>query len=31
MIWLYRILFVPALIVTLPYYLWRMRRRGGYG
>lgn len=31
MIWLYRILFVPALLVLLPYYLWRMRRRGGYG
>jgi 3-deoxy-D-manno-octulosonic-acid transferase len=30
-IWLYRILFVPALLVLLPYYLWRMRRRGGYG
>jgi len=30
MIWLYRILFVPALLVLLPYYLWRMRRRGGY-
>jgi 3-deoxy-D-manno-octulosonic-acid transferase len=31
MIWLYRLLFVPALLVLLPYYLWRMRRRGGYG
>jgi 3-deoxy-D-manno-octulosonic-acid transferase len=30
-IWLYRLLFVPALLVLLPYYLWRMRRRGGYG
>jgi 3-deoxy-D-manno-octulosonic-acid transferase len=29
-IWVYRILFVPALLVLLPYYLWRMRRRGGY-
>jgi 3-deoxy-D-manno-octulosonic-acid transferase len=31
MIWLYRLLFVPLLLVLLPYYLWRMRRRGGYG
>lgn len=31
MIWIYRLLFVPALLVLLPYYLWRMRRRGGYG
>lgn len=31
MIWLYRLLFVPALLVLLPYYLWRMRKRGGYG
>ncbi len=31
MIWVYRILFVPALLILLPYYLWRMRRRGGYG
>jgi len=31
MIWVYRLLFVPALLVLLPYYLWRMRKRGGYG
>jgi 3-deoxy-D-manno-octulosonic-acid transferase len=30
MIWLYRILFVPALLVMGPYYLMRMRKRGGY-
>ncbi len=31
MIWLYRILFAPALVVLAPAYLLRMRRRGGYG
>ena len=31
MIWLYRIIFLPLLLVAAPYYLWRMRRRGGYG
>ena len=31
MLWLYRLIFLPALIVLAPYYLWRMRRRGGYG
>ncbi len=31
MIWLYRILFLPALVLAAPYYLLRMRRRGGYG
>jgi 3-deoxy-D-manno-octulosonic-acid transferase len=31
MLWLYRILFLPALLVLAPRYLWRMRRRGGYG
>ncbi len=30
MIWLYRILFIPALLLTSPFYLIRMRRRGGY-
>ena len=30
MIWLYRILFVPALILAAPYYGLRMIRRGGY-
>ena len=31
MIWLYRLLFAPALLVLAPAYLLRMRRRGGYG
>lgn len=31
MLWLYRLLFLPVLIVLAPHYLWRMRRRGGYG
>lgn len=30
MLWLYRLVFLPALIVLAPRYLWRMRRRGGY-
>jgi len=30
MIWIYRILFLPALVVLLPYYVVRMWRRGGY-
>jgi 3-deoxy-D-manno-octulosonic-acid transferase len=30
LIWLYRILFLPLLLLLTPYYLWRMRRRGGY-
>jgi 3-deoxy-D-manno-octulosonic-acid transferase len=31
MIWIYRLLFPFALLVASPYYLLRMRRRGGYG
>src|SRR5512138_3182099 len=30
MFWFYRIVFLPALLVLAPRYLWRMRRRGGY-
>lgn len=30
MLWLYRLLFVPALFVLAPRYLLRMKRRGGY-
>lgn len=30
MIWLYRLIFLPALLVALPYYALRMFRRGGY-
>ena len=30
MLWLYRIIFLPALLIALPYYLARMWRRGGY-
>ncbi len=30
MIWFYRLLFVPALLIALPYYWWRMYKRGGY-
>jgi 3-deoxy-D-manno-octulosonic-acid transferase len=31
MIWFYRLLFPFALVASSPYYLVRMRRRGGYG
>jgi len=31
MIWIYRLFFLPALFIALPYYGWRMWRRGGYG
>ena len=31
MIWLYRILYLPALLAVLPHYGLRMWRRGGYG
>ncbi len=31
MLWLYRFLLVPALVLLGPGYLLRMRRRGGYG
>ena len=27
---LYRLLYLPALLLALPYYAWRMWRRGGY-
>ena len=30
MIWIYRILFLPLLLLLTPYYIWRMLRRGGY-
>ncbi|MBC2594439.1 3-deoxy-D-manno-octulosonic acid transferase [Ruficoccus amylovorans] len=30
MIWFYRLLFLPALLIALPYYWWRMYKRGGY-
>ncbi|MEX2044710.1 MAG: glycosyltransferase N-terminal domain-containing protein, partial [Opitutus sp.] len=31
MLWLYRLIFIPVLVVMAPGYLLRMRRRGGYG
>ena len=30
MIWFYRLLYLPGLLITLPYYVLRMWRRGGY-
>ncbi len=30
MIWFYRLLYLPGLVVALPYYILRMWRRGGY-
>ena len=30
MIWFYRLLYFPGIIISLPYYLLRMWRRGGY-
>ncbi len=30
-LWLYRLAFLPLLILSAPYYLLRMRKRGGYG
>lgn len=30
MLWLYRLVFIPGVLVLAPFYLWRMRRRGGY-
>jgi 3-deoxy-D-manno-octulosonic-acid transferase len=30
MLWFYRLLFLPVLLVLSPFYLRRMRRRGGY-
>jgi 3-deoxy-D-manno-octulosonic-acid transferase len=30
MFWLYRVLFLPTLLLLAPYYLRRMKRRGGY-
>ncbi|TVP79395.1 MAG: 3-deoxy-D-manno-octulosonic acid transferase [Puniceicoccaceae bacterium] len=30
MIWIYRLLYLPTLLLALPYYLCRMWRRGGY-
>ena len=31
MIWIYRLLFIPGFILSIPYLLWHIYRRGGYG
>jgi 3-deoxy-D-manno-octulosonic-acid transferase len=31
MLWLYRLLFLPALLLSSPFYVRRMWRRGSYG
>ncbi len=30
MVWIYRLLYFPGILIALPYYLLRMLRRGGY-
>lgn len=30
MIWVYRFIFIPAFLLSIPYLLWHMKRRGGY-
>lgn len=30
MIWIYRLLVLPVLLLAVPYFLWLMRRRGGH-
>ena len=30
MIWFYRLLYFPGILIALPYYLLRIWRRGGY-
>ena len=30
MIWFYRLIYLPGLLIALPYYIIRMWRRGGY-
>lgn len=31
MIWIYRILFFPVFILSVPWVIWHVKRRGGYG
>ena len=31
MIWIYRLLFFPVFILSVPWVLWHVKRRGGYG